>query len=63
MTDRKDHYIAIHEELVAAYLDRHPNSDWSEAYDKCADLAYDTLREREIDAADMARMRAKDRIG
>lgn len=56
----KEHFIAAHEQLVTEYLDRHPNADWREAYDKTADRAYDRMRNNLSDMADAAKQRAKD---
>lgn len=56
----KDHFIAAHEQLVAEYLDRHPNADWRKAYDATADHAYDRMRDNLGDLADRAKMRAKE---
>lgn len=56
----KEWFIEAHEREVADYMDRHPNATWSQAYDRTADRAYDRMRDEMADAADMARMRAKD---
>jgi hypothetical protein len=51
----KDLYIAAHEELIGEYLERHPNATEAEAYDKCADRAYDHMVDKLADRADMLR--------
>lgn len=56
----KEIYIAAHEELIEEYLERHPNATEAEAYDKCADAAYDRYRDKYADMVDRARQRAKD---
>ena len=55
----KDLFIQAHEELVNEYLEKHPNATWREAYDKCADAAYDRMRDKYADMIDQARMRDK----
>ena len=32
----KDLWIAAHERLVAEYLDKHPEVDWGDAYERTA---------------------------
>lgn len=56
----KEWFIEAHEREVAEYLDRHPNAAWAQAYDRTADRAYDRMRDEIADAADLARMRAKE---
>lgn len=56
----KEQFIEAHEREVAEYMDRHPNADWSEAYERTADRAWHRMRDEMADAADMARMRAKE---
>ncbi len=58
MTDPKFIYIAEHERLIAEAEDR--GIDRDTAYDLTADAAYDAMRDRYADTADMARMRAKE---
>ena len=58
MTDPKSIYIAEHERLIAEAEDR--GIDRDRAYDLTADAAYDAMRDRYADTADMARMRAKE---
>ena len=56
----KELFIEAHEELIAEYLEAHPNATEAQAYDACADGAYDRMRDKYADMADMAVMRAKD---
>lgn len=56
----KDHYIAAHEQLIAEYLERHPNATEAEAYDRTADGAYGRYRDNLADIADRVRQRMKD---
>jgi hypothetical protein len=55
----KEQFIAAHEELISEYLDKHPNATEAEAYDKCADAAYDRMKDRLADMADYLRDKAK----
>jgi len=48
-------YMQAHEELMELYLERHPEATEAEAYDKCADGAYDRMRDRLCDHADYLR--------
>lgn len=56
----KEAYIEAHEREVAEYLDRNPSANWSTAYDRTADRAWDRMRDDMADAADMLRQRRKD---
>ena len=56
----KELYIAAHEQLIAEYIDRHPNATESDAYDKTADAAYGRYRDNLADMIDRARLRAKE---
>lgn len=56
----KEIFMAAHEELVEEYLEKHPDADWSEAYDKTADAANDRYRDKFADMVDAAKQRAKD---
>lgn len=58
----KEQYMAAHEQLIAEYLDLHPDATDSEAYEKTADAAYDLMRERIADVADYQRMMMKERF-
>ena len=53
-------YIQAHEELIAEYLEKHPNITEAEAYDLTADKAYDRYRDKFADLVDQARQRKKD---
>lgn len=56
----KELYMAAHEELMERYLEEHPDADWSEAYERTADGAYDRMRDNLAAKADYLRMRAKE---
>ena len=51
----KDLYIAAHEELIEAYMDTHPRATEAQAYDACADRAYNHMVDRLADRADYER--------
>lgn len=55
----KEIFIAAHEELIAEYLEAHPEATEAEAYDKTADAADERYRDKYADMVDEARMRAK----
>ena len=55
----KELWIAEHERLVEEYLNEHPDAEWSEAYERTADLVDARLRDRIADMIDEARDRAK----
>jgi hypothetical protein len=56
----KEQFIAAHEQMMAEYLERHPNASDAAAYEATADGAYGRMRENLADRADMARLRAKE---
>jgi hypothetical protein len=56
----KDLYIAAHEELVGEYLEDHPEASEAEAYDLCADRAYDHMVDRLADRGDHERKRRRE---
>lgn len=56
----KEQFIAAHEALVEEYMESHPGVTWEQAYDRCADGAYDRMRDNMADRADNARMIAKE---
>ena len=56
----KELYIAAHEELIEAYMERHPEASWTQAYNRTADRAYERMRDNLADQADAARTRAKE---
>jgi hypothetical protein len=41
----KDLYVRAHEKLVEEYLEAHPEADWTEAYERTADAAYQRMRD------------------
>jgi hypothetical protein len=51
----KELYIAAHEELIGRYLEDHPEASEAEAYDLCADRAYDHMVDKLADRADNLR--------
>lgn len=55
----KELFIAAHEELVEQYLNDHPEANWSEAYERTADAAYDRMRDKFADMVDAAKERRK----
>lgn len=55
----KELFIAAHEELIEAYLEKHPDADWSEAYEKTSDAAYDRYKDKFADLLDAAKDRKK----
>jgi len=55
----KERFIAAHEQLIAEYMELHPNADESAVYDRMGDLAYDRMRDNLADQIDEARDRAK----
>lgn len=59
--DFKDYFIDTHEELIEAYLEKHPKATDNEAYEKTADLAHDRTTDRLCNLADRLRSEAKDK--
>ena len=55
----KDLYIDTLEELISEYMDLF-DITWDEAYEMCADLAYDRMTEKLADQANYLRMKAKE---
>lgn len=55
----KDLWIAEHERLVDEYLEEHPDADWTEAYERTADLVDARVADRIGSMIDEARDRAK----
>ena len=39
----KEYFIAAHEELIAEYLEDHPDATEGEAYEATSDAAYDRM--------------------
>jgi len=56
----KEHFIEAHEELIAEYLDDHPDATEAEAYEATADAAYDRMTDNMAAAADAYRQRIKE---
>ena len=56
----KELFMAAHERLIEEYMAEHPEADWSEAYEKTADGAYDRMREDLADHADYLRLLRKE---
>ncbi len=56
----KEFFVTAHEELIAEYLERHPNASEGEAYEKTADLAYNRMRDRLAGLADRLRVFKKE---
>jgi hypothetical protein len=55
----KDAYIKAHEQLIDEYLEDHPSADWTEAYEKTADKAFERARENYADYIDELRSKEK----
>jgi hypothetical protein len=53
----KELFMAAHEELVEEYLEAHPDADWSEAYEKTSDSAYNRMGDKYAHAIDAERDR------
>lgn len=51
----KEHFIEAHEQLIAEYLEEHPDATEAEAYDATADAAYDRMTDNLADLADALR--------
>ena len=56
----KELFIEAHEELIAEYLEAHPDATESEAYDATADLAYSRMQDNLADRIDYLRAVAKE---
>ena len=52
----KDQYMFAHEQLIEEYLEHHPECSWDQAYNDCADSAYDRMKDNMADMIDRARM-------
>lgn len=48
----REHFTAAHEELIAEYLETHPEATDAEAYEATADGAYDRMTDNLADMAD-----------
>ena len=51
----KELYMAAHEELIARYLEEHPDADETEAYEVTADAAYGHMVDKLADLGDRLR--------
>lgn len=60
MPSSKDLFMSAHAACIENYLEAHPNADWSEVYDRTADLAYTRMQDNLADRADALRQRLKD---
>lgn len=60
MPSSKNLFMDAHEALIEDYLERRPNADWSEVYDRTADAAYGRMQDTLADKADALRQRLKD---
>jgi hypothetical protein len=58
----KELFMAAHDELVAEYMERHPEATEAQAYEATGDLAYDRYRDKLADQIDAARARRKDEL-
>jgi hypothetical protein len=47
-----EHFDKGHEQLVEEYLEKHPHADWTEAYEKTGDQAYERMRDNLADMID-----------
>jgi len=56
----KELFIEAHEELIAEYLDAHPNATEQQAYDLTVDAALDRMTDMLSDRIDAAHDRMKD---
>jgi hypothetical protein len=52
--------MIAHHQLIAEYVEAHPEVSNAEAYDLTADAAWERMRDNMADLADAARTRAKD---
>lgn len=51
----KELFIEAHEELIAEYLEQHPEASEQEAYDATADKAHDRMTDKLAEKADALR--------
>ena len=56
----KELFMDAHEQVIEEYLEAHPNSDWYEAYNATADVAYVRMTENVADLIDRERDRRKE---
>lgn len=55
-------FMAAHEKLIEEHLLKHPEDDWTAAYNKTADKAYDRMRDDLADKIDHYRLLKKEGI-
>ena len=55
----KEAFIRAHEQLIAEYQELHPEADWTEVYEKIADLAHECSIDNLADFVDEFKNRAK----
>jgi hypothetical protein len=53
----KELFMAAHGRLVEEYMEANPDADWSDAYERTADLAHKRMMDNLADAADFERKR------
>jgi hypothetical protein len=58
----KELFLQAHEQLIAEFMESHPEADETAAYEATADGAYERMRENMADQIDHARMLAKERL-
>lgn len=56
----KDIFIEAHEELIAEFMEEHPDADEGKVYDMTADAAYGRMTDKYADMIDNARQMKKD---
>jgi hypothetical protein len=56
----KELWCEVHEELVAEYLDRFPQSDWTTAYERTAEMVDGRLADKYAAMYDQWRMEQKE---
>jgi hypothetical protein len=57
----KEMFLRAHERLVEEYQDRHPEADWSEAYEKTTPNVMARVESDMADLADSLKDQAKER--
>ena len=56
----KELYMAAHDELIANWLEDHPEASEEEAYEATADRAYYRMKDKYADLVDQAKQKLKD---
>lgn len=56
----KELFMAAHEQLIAEYMEEHPDADESEVYEMMADRAFDRMADNLAARIDAARDRMKE---